>query len=144
MAPGDLAASRATAAEAEKDRREGIWDNMTPKEVWASSAAAAEAERARWERIWDNLTPEDLAISRAVAARLKKLKRKCDRENMMLEEREAALAIRAYDKRSQYQLRDDPISLRMEELLRDRPMYTANYLAHDQETKHTIGLLAFS
>ena len=66
----------------------------------------------------------------------KKSKRKRDREDMTLEEREAALAIGAYDKRSHYQLRDDPVSLLREQLLRDRPVYTAQSLARYEEANH--------
>ena len=55
---------------------------------------------------------------------------------MTLEEREAALAIGAYDKRSHYQLRDDPVSLLREQLLRDRPVYTAQSLARYEEANH--------
>ena len=51
----------------------------------------------------------------------------------MPEEREMVLTIEAFERRNQYQLRADPISRQMEELLRTRPVYAANGLARDQE-----------
>ena len=99
----------------------------------ALRAAAAEAEKARWQCVRENMTPKEVSASKAAAAVGKKVKRKRNREDMIAEEREMVLAIRAYEKRTRYQLRDDAISLQMEELLRDCPMYTANDLARAQE-----------
>ena len=79
------------------------------------------------------MTPEDVATSRAAAAEAEKARWEQNREDMMPEEREMVLTIEAFERRNRYQLRADPTSRRMEELLRTRPVHTANDLARAQE-----------
>ena len=133
MAPEAVLALKDTAAIVEKTRWEGIRENMTPEDVANLRAAAAEAKKARWEGIREHMTPEGVATSRAAAAEAEKARWERNRKDMVPEEGEMVLAVEAYERRIRYQLCENPIALRMEELLRNRPVYTANDLVRDQE-----------
>ena len=54
------------------------------------------------------MTPEDVATSRAAAAEAEKERWEGNREDTMPEETGMVLAIEAYERRTWYQLRDDP------------------------------------